>query len=96
MSQLEFPITLLVTEYECKCMTVPTHGPHKGTGFECECRCCTLVLDAIEEQGAAAWRVRMAELCEAVAVARHAQGDIMGAARSQVQVINYQEMARLK
>jgi len=93
--QLTFPITLQVTEYECECMTVATHGPHKGTGFECECACCVLIVDEIEQQGPAAWRIEMAELCEAVMVARYAKGDVMGALRSRVQSINYQEIAAM-
>jgi len=93
--QVLFPITLQVTEYTCTCMQTPTHGPHKGTGFECECACCVLIVDEIEQQGPAAWRIEMAELCEAVMVARYAKGDVMGSLRSQVQSINYREIAAM-
>lgn len=73
----------------CEC--VQSTGKHKGD--PCECSCCGLVENAASDYEDALWRLRMADLCSAVARARNVRNDHAGAAHSAQQARNYREMA---
>lgn len=62
-------------------------------GEPCECACCCLLEAATTDYQDALWRLRMADLCSAVARARNVRNDHAGAAHSAQQARNYREMA---